>query len=285
MIIPSCGSATLAIMRTSVWSSYFLELSPEEMVDVFSKSGWSASELSDEHAVVLLKRGEAGKVGRQFRQYADDKGFCFPQGHLWLNCDIAALDQRKTIDDLKVWLDLFYEIGITAAVLHPGGREMIEAGYGQNRIMEARVIALRELSEHIKGSDMFICLENIPATCPECEDLLRIVEEAGCPNIGICLDTGHLNLKSGDQVGFIKKAGTYLKALHIADNEGKSDQHLMPYGRGTIDWDKVLAALKENGYSGLFNLEIPGESRCPMPIKLAKLDYIKRMVEYMAGRM
>ena len=39
------------------------------------------------------------------------------------------------------------------------------------------------------------------------------------------LDTGHANISGIDQVEFIRKAGTQIKALHIADNEGTSDQH------------------------------------------------------------
>ena len=78
---------------------------------------------------------------------------------------------------------------------------------------------------------------------------------------GICLDTGHLNLKDKDQRNFILKAGKRLKALHIADNQGETDQHMMPYGRGNIDFDEVIRALREVDYEGLFNLEIPCENR------------------------
>ena len=48
------------IMNTemlSVWSSMFMELSPEEAVETFLRCGLAATELSYEHAAVLLKRG------------------------------------------------------------------------------------------------------------------------------------------------------------------------------------------------------------------------------------
>lgn len=265
----------------SVWSSYFIDLSPEDMVKVFSGKAWFSSELSDEHASVLLERAPGESAGKQFKKYADEHGIMFPQGHLCLRCDIAALNQKDIIDKLKSWLDLFYTVGIRNAVLHPGGNEMIEAGYDTNDIMTARVFALRELAGHIRGTGMTICLENIFTTSPECDDLLQIIKSAGCSDIGICLDTGHLNLCSGDQTGFIRKSGSYLKALHIADNEGAFDQHLMPYGRGTISWNKLITSLKENKYSGLFNMEIPGERDCPLPIRMAKLDYIKYMISFL----
>ena len=40
----------------SVWSSMFMELSPEEAVETFLRCGLAATELSYEHAAVLLKR-------------------------------------------------------------------------------------------------------------------------------------------------------------------------------------------------------------------------------------
>jgi sugar phosphate isomerase/epimerase len=272
-------------MKPSVWSSYFIDLSPEEMIKAFSAKGWFYSELSDEHAAVLLERGKPEIVGKRFKNFADENNFSFPQGHLWLRCDIEAPNQTEVVDKLKEWLELFHTVGIQNAVLHPGGTKVTTVGDEAERALEVRVRALRELSNFIKGTDMTICLENIFSTVPECDGLLEIIEAAACSNIGICLDTGHLNLCSGDQAGFIRKAGKYLKALHIADNEGVTDQHLMPFGRGTVIWGETIAALKENKYEGLFNFEIPGENRCPLPMRLAKLDYLKEITEIMLKTM
>lgn len=269
-------------MKVGVWSNYFFELSPEEMVKAFSKKGWHNLELSDEHGVELLSRGNPALTGKNFKSFAEGHGVVFPQGHLWLRCDIASIKQEEVIDRLKGWLDLFMAVGVHAAVLHPGGREMISEGYPLEKIEEARLHALQELTGYIKGSDMIICLENMLTNNPDCESLCGIVEKIGDKNLGICLDTGHLNKTGGNQGDFIRRAGKKLKALHIADNEGAYDQHLMPFGRGTVRWDEVMEALKEVNYNGLFNYEIPGETKnCPMPVRLAKLDYLKEISTFM----
>ena len=44
-----------------------------------------------------------------------------------------------------------------------------------------------------------------------------------------------------------------LIGTHIADNNGREDQHLLP-GFGTIEWERVIPALKAN-YSGFLNFE------------------------------
>ena len=270
----------LLVNRIGVWTSYLVELSPEDMACAFAAKGWRHLELSDEHARALLERGDPSSAGRRFREFASGHGVGFPQGHLWLHVDVTADNHNETIDALRRWLDLFLALEIRAAVIHPGGNDLKKAGVDPEIIMARRVRAFRALTAHVRGTPLRLCLENTPAA-NSVDELLAILEAVGGPHLAICLDTGHLHMADGDQPDFIRRAGALLQALHIADNEGQSDQHLMPYGRGTIRWPPLISALKEIGYDGLFNLEIPGENRCPMPVRLAKLDYIKTMVGMM----
>ncbi|NLE13385.1 MAG: sugar phosphate isomerase/epimerase [Clostridiales bacterium] len=257
-------------MKYGVWSAYFVELPFEEMVREFIGQGYDCSELSDEHGFALLERGDPIKVGTECRRYAEGLGFSFPQGHLWLASNIC---NPEHVDGLKKWLDLFNALGITSAVLHTGyNREApLEA------VNEARVKALEILTDYIKGTDLVICLENLTHDLSLSQPILDLINTVNSPNLAVCLDTGHLNIMGGDQYEFIKNCGNKLKALHIADNEGKTDQHMMPFGRGNVNWKAVVRGLKEVGYDYLFNLEIPGERLAPIEIQRLKLAYIKGM--------
>jgi len=213
-----------------MWSSYLMDLSPEEMLATFARKGWFSIELSTEHASRLLDRGDPDEAGRAFAGAAHDQGVSVPQGHLWLQADICAIEQDAAISALKRWLDLFLAVGIRGAVLHAGGGELRDAGR-EAEIPEARTRALGQLIDHVGDEPLVLCLEN-GAADPTPRRLLEIIRAAGGgPHLGICLDTGHLNMTEGGQGDFIRAAGPLLKALHIADNEGSRDQHLMPYGR------------------------------------------------------
>lgn len=271
-------------MIPSMWSSYLHDQTPEEMVCTFAENDWHDLELSTEHAAVLLERGDPKQAGQAFRAFADDHGVRFPQGHLWLIADIAGHNQPQTLDTLRRWIDLFVAVGIRAGVLHPGGGSLIKQGMPDEQVAELRTSALQTLADHTKGSDFVICLENGGGARTRAPTLVEIIKRADRPNLGICLDTGHLNLgDGGDQAEFIRTAGPWLRALHIADNEGQTDQHLMPFGRGTVDWAAVTRELNTLNYRGLFNFEIPGESRCPLPVRLAKLDYLKSILPILLG--
>lgn len=84
----------------------------------------------------------------------------------------------------------------------------------------------------------------------------------------VCMDTGHTNkatkFNGNPQVHeAIRILGDRITVLHLNDNNTEGDQHLIPFvdksGQqisGTIDWGKTFDALKEIGYSGVYNMEL-----------------------------
>jgi sugar phosphate isomerase/epimerase len=273
-------------MTSGVWTSYHVDLSPDDMVREFARSGWTHLELSDEHAAALLRQGEPGAVGEAFRMRAEDQGIRFPQGHLKLDADVTAESGEPLLSALKRWLDLFVAAGVRCGVIHPGGRPTSspgEADGAARRVHEARVRAFSSLCEHVRGSELTICLENV-SSAPAVDDLLQVIGDVGSRRLGICLDTGHLNLASRDQLSFIERAGPLLRALHLADNDGTRDQHLIPFGLGTVDWEGVCLGLARVRYRGLLNFEIPGERKAPMALRRAKLDYLRQVAAHLADR-
>ena len=269
-------------MKASVWSSYYIRFSPEDALCNFKAHGFNCCELSCEHSEVLLERGEPSIVGKEFGDFARELGVEVSQGHLFFYgikiCNPA--DREK----IKKQLDLFLAIGIKSAVLHcdPLANENgIKAPVPIAR--EENIKAIADLLDYVKGTDLVICLENL-ITSPAVntvDGLMYFIEHFNSDNLGICLDTGHLNINDRDQVAFIRRAGKHIRALHLADNEGKSDQHIMPFGRGSVDFVAVIREMKSLGYKGLYNLEIPGEHWGPTEIISYKLDYLKKVMDYL----
>ena len=266
--------------QLAVWSTYYYELSPEDAVREFKKHGIYAAELSTEHSKVLLSRGEPEKVGMEFAEFLKEEEFTMTQGHLLLGCEFCTCQEH--FDGLLDWFVLYDAIGIKNAVLHVDGLKADESLSTEERL-DINARKLNEMAAFIKERelDVRICLENLIAFFNNIDLMESLLDRLDPDCFGICLDTGHLNLRDADQRGFILKAGKRLHALHIADNEGHRDQHLMPFGRGNVDFAAVVDALREINYEGLFNLEIPGENRIPFEIRGCKLDYIKKCYEYL----
>ncbi len=268
-------------MKLSVWSSYYYVLSPEDALREFKAHGFDCCELSSEHSEMLLERGDAKKVGKEFGEFAKEIGVEVLQGHLFFwGKKICNSEDRELI---KKQLDLFLAIGIKNAVLHcdpvadeNGVKAPVDIARKEN------IKAISDLLDYVKDTDLVICLENL-ITSPavnNVEGLMYFIEHFNSKNLGICLDTGHLNINDKNQVAFIRRAGKHIKALHLADNEGQADQHLMPYGKGNVDFVSVVREMKAQCYEGLYNLEIPGESGAPLEVLGYKLDYVKKMMSY-----
>ena len=273
-------------MKLSMWSSFLVELPPEEAMCEFVKHGYNGCDLSEEHSIVLLERGEAKTEGRKFKKFCDSIGMEVSQAHMSMRhklCDDGATDV------LCRWLDLYEACGVKQAVLHLD--YLNDSGLTTEEKREKNLEALKALTNHLEGSDVKIALENINGIFTTADVLLWFIEKLGDEHLSICLDTGHLHHSDHpDQAAFIRRAGRHLRALHVHDNAGKTDQHYFPFApTGTriiqkvtsINWQSVMTALREIGYSDLFNYEIPGERIVPREILDAKLDYGKKIYDYL----
>lgn len=180
---------------------------------------------------------------------------------------------------------MYEAIGIESMVLHCDN--MAESGLGRDEIIEKNIEKLKEIADYIKGRKITICLENLRTMFGDVDTLLYITDAVGTENFGICLDTGHLNLSENrNQREFILKAADRLKVIHIANNDGDKDAHMMPYARGSVDFVEVFGALMDIGFDMPINYEIPGESVyfCPLEIRNYKVEYIKKVFEYIKGQ-
>ena len=266
-------------MKLSIWSSYYIDLSPEEAVDRFCANGIYSSELSDEHGLQLLERDEdIIKTAREFAEFLKSRNFEMTQGHLWLRARICA--DNTAIETLYKWIDLYEAIGIKNMVLHCDA--LHDTDLSMDEKIQMNVDKLKILAEYIENKDITVCLENLTRINRNADDIIDIIDRVGSSKLGVCLDTGHLNLTEfKDQTAFILKSGDKLKALHIANNDGTSDQHTMPFARGKVDFVKIVQALREIGYDGVFNLEIPGENNIPLELRDAKIVFIKTCFDYL----
>ena len=108
------------------------------------------------------------------------------------------------------------------------------------------------------GVKIFIensCEQNNPRyylrTGREMKEFLAI---ANHPLMHACWDTGHAHMRNTDQYQSIIDLGDDLQALHIQDNYGDRDSHVMPF-MGSCNFDQVLQGLVDIQYQGAFTLE------------------------------
>ena len=86
-------------------------------------------------------------------------------------------------------------------------------------------------------------------------DLLAMIEYVNHPLFHAVWDVGHANMQEMPQDEALRMLGGHVRALHIQDNLGDKDTHLVPF-LGTLNLDAVMNGLLDIGYNGYFTFEV-----------------------------
>jgi sugar phosphate isomerase/epimerase len=92
------------------------------------------------------------------------------------------------------------------------------------------------------------------------------------PGLRLTLDTGHANIGSTSDrrtLEFIKRFPDRIGHIHANDNFGKEDNHL-PIGTGTIDFPRIIKAIKGVGYDDTVTFEVFSRDRDYLTISREK---------------
>ena len=153
-------------------------------------------------------------------------------------------DPVKSLIKLHGAIDSCSNYAIKTLVVHPTDTT------APPPVSEVGKTYFRGLIRYAKSMNVDLAFENIER--PEYLD--TIFGECDDTNVKLCYDLGHENCFSkGSDV--LAKYGDRLKALHIHDNDGNSDQHAIPFD-GNIDMQRFVSKLKELEYYGMITLEV-----------------------------
>lgn len=86
------------------------------------------------------------------------------------------------------------------------------------------------------------------------EELVDLVDSLPYDNVGICWDVEHASIMQQSQTAALALVGKRLKATHISDHNGKTDDHILPFS-GPTDWNEIMRTLVRIGYQGDFTYE------------------------------
>jgi sugar phosphate isomerase/epimerase len=114
---------------------------------------------------------------------------------------------------------------------------------------------LETLTEAASGLGVKVALEVRGTADSSPEALVALLEdEIDELGVGICLDFGRAHVL-GDLGEAIETVSGHLMTTHLHDNNGKRNDHLVPYA-GTIPWDTAMVETQKVGYDGAFIFEL-----------------------------
>jgi sugar phosphate isomerase/epimerase len=134
--------------------------------------------------------------------------------------------------------------------------------------------SLEAMVEKAERLGLCLCLENMfprSNSLVDPDDFVEIFERF--PELKMTFDIGHANIGgSGGKraLGFLERFHDRIEHIHASDNFGKEDNHL-PVGAGTVDFPKIIKAIKGVGYDKTITLEVFSRDRDYLKISREKL--------------
>ena len=154
-----------------------------------------------------------------------------------------------SISFLKKEIERCETLGIKYIVLHPGSSVGLPAEVGIANIIEALNFIIKD------DSNCMILLETMAGKGSECgrslEEIKSIIDGVESSNIGVCLDTCHLNDAGYDMTKFTEFLDEFdkligidkIKCIHVNDSKNPINSHKDRHGNigfGTLGFATIL---------------------------------------------
>ena len=200
----------------------------------------------------LLRDAELSISGAHFLQILPDKGqppeTIYSLHERLLN--VASFMGIKNLTTHIAWR------------LHSG---FLGVDYNDEELYSDSLAAYGHLCKEAETRGIRIAIETACQSWPWLDEnpdrLIAFIKDVGAENLGICLDSGHCHIAGIDIPKAIHTFGDYFWETHFHDNFGRQNAEFSkcdlhnPVGIGTIDWRKLIQAMREIDYSGVITFE------------------------------
>ena len=167
--------------------------------------------------------------------------------------DVSSLDETVRKGGVEYLQNIIRKMKIGGGTLLSG---VSYAGWGvpdnylgdKRPYWEQSLKSMREILKVAEECGVTYCVEAVNRfeTCliNTAEEALRYVSELDSPNIGVLLDTYHMNIEENNIGDAIRLVGDKLTSFHTGENNRTAP------GRGHLDWDEIFGALADINYKG-----------------------------------
>jgi sugar phosphate isomerase/epimerase len=252
---PTDVAAGLEDLPALGFFGFQLEVFHRESLETWARTG---------AAEIRRKSSDVGLKAHQFVAHFMLEDFADRQNLI----SNAAIEQMKVVLDI---VDRFEECRVITVPL-PALEDRAASSREKYLFLFERCAGkLSRLLALVENAGRRMALEILPgAIVGGIDGFLRLCEHLGTDTLSLNFDTGHAWACKENLYLIPAKLGPRILGTHLCDNFGNENLSLRP-GAGSIDWPRLVAALKACGYNGPWDIEIA----CP-PNSVAE--------EYGAGR-
>ncbi len=167
--------------------------------------------------------------------------------------DISSEDRETRACGIRYLKDIVRKIAVMEGELFSG---VTYAGWGipshfigaaeKADMLNRSVESMREVLKTAEEYGVTICVEAVnrfeSPLINTAEEAVRYIELVDSKNVGVHLDTYHMNIEENSIGDAIRLTGNRLRHFHTGENNRN-----VP-GRGHLNWPEIFSALREIGY-------------------------------------
>ncbi len=224
-------------MKKGIFIYFGFEMEMRRRIDLIKKTGFDS---------VMVWAGDGDEAATV--SYAREQGLYVSNAHLpfkRINCIWEDGTEGDVMtDEFCRLVKLFGELKVPATVFHVSS-SMTPPPYNMKGIER-----IRKVVSTAEECEVDIAFENLRRI-----DYLKYVyDNVTSPRAKFCFDCGHHNYLC-PELDLLKMFGERLVAVHLHDNFGDYDWHMLPFD-GKVDYEMVAAGLVSVGYNGPISLEV-----------------------------
>lgn len=218
-------------------------------IDKAARLGYDVLEFQAQ-PLLEMSDGECRKIKR----YADDAGIELSYS-LGLNkrYDIANPDRYVRAGGIQYLSDIVRKIAVMDGELFSGVTyngwgvpDFFVDENGKRELFARSVDSMKQVMKVAEKEGVTVCVEAVnrfeSALINTAKEALQYADAVGSKNLGIHLDSYHMNIEENCMGDAIRLVGKRLRHFHTGDNNRN-----IP-GRGHIDFDEIFRALKDINY-------------------------------------
>jgi len=228
----------------------------------------SLNQFFDKEGHFNLKDEEITEIAKNAKKAADDAGLEISAFHMPFgeHIDLSAIDgaeHERVVALHKKVFELCRILNPKVVLFHPSWylslnrreehiSQMIKSAVELNKTIKAAGAIM--VIENMTGPQLHVTRGGVEYERPLCrsvEETMEIMKRLPS-DIYAAVDMNHILHPEK----LILALGSRLKFLHVSDGDGEHELHYLPcVGKGMNDWNAILSALNDVGYTGSFMFE------------------------------
>ena len=166
--------------------------------------------------------------------------------------DISSCDEGVRQGGIKYLTDIMNRVYFMDGKIISGvsyaGWGVPEGNFTREQLLENSIKSMKELVKKAEEYDITYAVEAVNrfegVVLNTAEQAVEYVKAVDSKNMGVLLDTYHMNIEENNIGDAIRCAGDLLVGFHTGENNRTAP------GRGHLDWDEIFGALSDINYKG-----------------------------------